>query len=212
MTVIIGAGTIITGFTGVTSANWALDPGVERLWQLGSMTPYDTLTRSRQTVSITCYAGGGPVYNLQPATACTDSNAQSAIGVSPAACAGGGATPFQGTFFCESYSYTKDNVFGYGMESYSFFRITSSPTPTYILQGITTGTISNDDGVTDPGVVLSTSDATGYNGSVSAGPASLGEASTETFGIVSRVGGGTGKQDGKKGRANATIPTQEVYI
>lgn len=212
MTVIIGAGTIISGFTGVTSANWALDPGVERLWQLGSMSPYDTITRSRQTISLTCYAGGGPTYNLQPAVSCTDSNARTTIGISPAACAGAGADPIHGSFFCESYSYTKDNVVGYGMESYSFFRITSTPVPTYILQGISTGTIANDDGVTDPGVVLSTSDATGYSGNVSAGPASLGEASTETFGIVSRVGGGTGKQDGKKGRANASIPHQEVYI
>lgn len=212
MTVIIGAGTIITGFTGVTSANWALDPGVERLWQLGSMTPYDTLTRARQTVSITCYAGGGPVYNLSPATTCVDSNALTVIGISPASCNGGGAEAFQATFYCESYSYTKDNPVGYGMESYSFFRFTTAPLPTYILQGITTGTISNDDGVTDPGVVLSSIDATGYNGSVSAGPTSLGEASTEDFGIVSRVGGGTGKQDGKRGRASATIPTQEVFI
>lgn len=210
MTVIIGAGTIITGFTGVTSANWSLDPGVERLWQLGSMSPYDTLIRSRQTVSITCYAGGGPVYSLSPATACVDSNAQTVIGISPASC--GSVDPIQGTFFCESYSYSKDNVIGYGMESYSFFRFVSAPAPSFILQGISTGTIANDGGVTDPGVVLSTEDAVGYNGSVSAGATSLGEASTQTFGIVSRVGGGTGLQNGKKGKANATIPHQEVYI
>jgi hypothetical protein len=59
MAVIIGAGTTVVGFTGVVSASWDLNPSIQRLWQLGSWDPYDTIKQAQQNVNLTVYAGGG---------------------------------------------------------------------------------------------------------------------------------------------------------
>lgn len=210
MTVIIGAGTTIAGFTGVVSANWGLEPNVQRLWEVGSFTPYDTLIESKQTVSITCYGGGGPIISPIASTSCADSNSSTSLSISPAAC-GGGVAGVNGTFFIDSYSYSKGDVKAYGQETYSmsmYVETGENPAPDYVLLGIPTGQESGD--VANTGVSIS-SDATGQTGNVSAGFPGLGEASTTSYGIVSSFGGGTGKENGKKGSSSATMPHTPLY-
>ncbi len=211
MTVIIGAGTTIAGFTGVVSANWGLEPNVQRLWSVGSFTPYDTLIDTKQNASITCYGGGGPTISVTASTTCADSDSNTTLSISPAACEGA-AAGVNGTFFIDSYSYSKGDVRAYGQETYSmsmYVESVGNPAPDYVLLGIPTGQESGD--VANTGVEINIVDATGLTGNVSAGFPGLGEATTTSYGVVSSFGGGTGKENGKKGSSSATMPHTPIY-
>ncbi len=236
MVVIIGLGTEVMGVEGVISVSWSLDPGLERLWEIGNYRPYDVFKRARQTLSITAYgrnpgqANTNPHWTLLPAghpsagDPCSTSNATWDISIYPAACSfvdniENITDPVASRWYCDSYSYSKDDVMGYGQESWSFsryIRLDDEPLPDVILQGISTGQIyAGNDVVSNLGVVLEGSppyEAEGYDGSVSAGPASLGNMSKAYFGIVVAVGGGVGREDGKVGRANASIPHTPVWL
>ncbi len=211
MAIIVGAGTSITGFTGVVSANWGLEPNVQRLWEIGSFTPYDILTDIKQTASITCYGGGGPIISPTPSTSCVDSDSSVTLSISPGVCLAP-VDGVSGLFYIDSYSYSKGDVKAYGQETYSMSSYVDSvdnPAPDFILLGVPTGQKAGD--VSNFGVVIDPVDATGQTGSVSAGSPGLGEGSTTSYGVVSSFGGGTGKENGKKGSSSATMPHTPVY-
>jgi hypothetical protein len=221
MAVIIGAGTTIPEFNGVVTASWGLDPNVTRLWQLGSWDPYDSWIQARQTLTITSYGGAGnvefPAGTWSPATDCVDSPLTTAINVFPASCASVDniTDDPNSPWFLESYSYSKGDLRGFGQETYNWFRtiqIENEPLPDYTLLGIVTGQRTrNDDGL-DVGLGFSTEDAEGYQGSVTAGFPGLGDHDLTIYGVVNRIAGGDGRNDGKKGSSSCQCPHTPLWL
>jgi hypothetical protein len=72
----------------------------------------------------------------------------------------------------------------------------------------------------EDGIVMTSSDplntdffdAESRNIQVSAGSPGMGQDDTQQFGKILFVGGGAGKQDGKRGTASANIPHQQVFF
>jgi len=231
--VIIGAGTTVTTTLfsngGITSVNFGFSPQINRLWQLGSWSPYDTYNIQQRNLSITGYGtkpdgqGGSQVFQLTPSTSCADASTI-AVTVNPGAC-GVALNPFYDDFFPSSYSYTKDN-FAFGTETWSFISkpVIEGYTGTiYFIRGISTGQISVGAGImtaADMGVVVNDSSSKdssgnyieGTSGSVSAGFPGIGEYSTQREVVVSSVGGSKGRDDGNRGNVNITIPNQQIYV
>jgi len=220
MAVIIGALTT-TGIDGTISAQWGVQAQMSRLWELGGWTPYKTMVTKTETVSLTTYAGAISSISLSPSTSCANSNATISVNISPGACGGGGPGGLSGSFFLMSYSYSKGDAIGLGQESWNGQRwpggggaggaIEYTVAPSYVLQGPTEGSESGD--VTSNGIIFgggATID--GSQGSVSAGFPGLGQADTITYGIVTQVGGGTLKQDGKIGQGSGNVPHQPIWI
>ncbi len=222
MAVIIGAGTTVVGFTGVVSASWDLNPSIQRLWQLGSWDPYDTIKQAQQNVNLTVYAGGGPHITLHPPSQdCVDSTANFTCTIVPASCTDIVEGP-SGTFYLTSYSYAKGDVRGYGQQTYAGTQwledaVNGIEAPTYILLGISEGQYSGDLTTAQMGIVVSGDPdniATGYTGSVSAGFPGLGQATESTFDIYYQVGvpGAVGKLDGYIGNASTNVPHQPLWL
>jgi hypothetical protein len=227
MAVIIGAGTtvtsnIITG--GFVSVSFSLSPSVERLFQLGDFDPFDVNITNQESISITSYGGASSILALTPSISCTDSTAKMDVTITPAPCTGS-ATPITRTgtdaLFINSFSYSKDFT-GYGQESWSLqgkpvlVGFTGSRA---FIQGFAEGNkLTGADIVSNDGVVLTastgagSSDASSRNLSVSAGSPGTGQDDTQIFGKVTSIGGGVGKEDGKRGTASANIPHQLVYF
>jgi hypothetical protein len=229
MVVIIGAGTTVTSdkiSSGFVSVSFNLAPQVERLFQLGSFNAFDTNVTTQESASITNYGGASSTVALAPSTSCADSTAKMDITITPAPCSGAvdpiirtGAT----ALFITGFSYSKDYQ-GYGQESWS---LTGKPiiegftgSIAYI-QGFAEGNrITGSDIVSDDGLVLVDSetgstgqvDATGRNLSVSAGSPGLGNDDDQDFGRAIEVGGGVGKEDGKRGTSSASIPHQLIFF
>ena len=225
MAVIIGAGTTVAGFTGVVSASWDLNPSIQRLWQLGSWDPYDTIKQAQQNVNLTVYAGGGPHIIVHPPSSdCIDSTASFTCTIVPASCLTTVEGP-SGTFFLTSYSYSKGDVRGYGQQTYAGTQwledaINGIEAPTYVLLGISEGQYTSGTDVLTPaqmGIVVSgdvDNIAEGYTGSVSAGFPGLGQATETTFDIYHQVGvpGAVGKLDGWTGNASTNVPHQPLWL
>lgn len=218
MAVIIGALTTVS-IAGSISANWSVQAQINRLWELGSWTPYKTVVTKMESANITAYAGSGPSISLAPSTSCADSTATFSVTISPGACGAGGGGGLTGSFFLMSYSYSKGDAVGLGQESYNGQRwpgggggggVEAIDAPTYVLQGPAEGNESGD--VTNKGVTLGSTTVEGTQGSVSAGFPGLGQADTIKYGIVSAVGGGTLKQDGKVGQGSANVPHQPIWV
>jgi hypothetical protein len=224
MAVIIGAGTTVTGdFTGVISANWDLNPSIQRLWELGSWTPYDVIRQAQQNVTLTVYAGGGPSIDLYPpSTDCIDSDATFDVVIIPASCVDSIQGP-SGTFYLTSYSYSKGDVRGYGQQSYAGTQWQDDPVngieaPTVILKGISEGQYNGDLTLAEMGASEATVPGEppiqGFTGSVSAGFPGLGQADITTFIIYDEVGLATavGKKDGYIGTASASVPHTPLWL
>jgi hypothetical protein len=229
MVVIIGAGTIVTSdkiSSGFVSVSFNLAPQVERLFQLGSFNAFDTNITTQESASITSYGGASTPVALAPSTSCDDSTAKMDITITPAPCTGS-ADPIIRTgsnaLFITGFSYSKDYQ-GFGQESWS---LTGKPiiegftgSIAYI-QGFAEGNrITGSDIVSNDGLVLVDSetgtigqvDATGRNLSVSAGSPGLGNDDEQDFGRATQIGGGVGKEDGKRGTSSASIPHQLVFF
>ena len=226
MAIIIGAATQVAGdFQGAVSAQWGVQPQINRLWQLGSWDPYRTQVTTTNNVSVTVYAGGGPTINLAPATSCSDSNARFNITISPGTCGGKGANlGISGRFYLMSYSYSKGDAIGLGQQSYSGnlwpggtggapsgANVEYTDAPTLVLQGRTEGNITADSGL-NTGMSLSTGLVYGTQGSVSAGFPGLGSATTVTHGFINSVSNGDLRNDGKTGQSQANVPHQPLYF
>ena len=229
MVVIIGAGTTVTSdkiSSGFVSVSFNLAPQVERLFQLGSFNAFDTNVTTQESASITSYGGASTPIALAPSTSCADSLARMDVTITPAPCTGG-ADPIVRTgasaLFITGFSYSKDYQ-GYGQESWS---LTGKPiiegytgSIAYI-QGFAEGNrITGGDIVSNDGLVLVDSatgtggqvDATGRTLSVSAGSPGLGNDDDQDFGRATQVGGGVGKEDGKRGQSSASIPHQLIFF
>ncbi len=227
MTVIIGAGTSVTSDIisgGFVSVSFSLSPSVERLFELGSFDAFDINITEQESVSLTNFGGASTTVALSPSVACVDSTAKMAVTITPAPCVGG-VVPIIRTgadsLFITSFTYSKDFQ-SFGQESWS---LQSKPILTdftgsqVFIQGFAEGNqlvgsdIVSDDGVELTGSVPATSlDATGRTLSVSAGSPGIGSDDLQEFGKVTEIGGGVGKEDGKKGNASANIPHQIVFF
>jgi len=200
MAVIIGSSTTVDGFTGVVSVNWNLSPNVQRLWQLGSFTPYDTI------LNVT----GGPIIPIVQADGCVESTVKFDCTVNPAACEAGVEGP-SGSFYLTGYSYSKGSPQGPGQCTYNGQQWVSDPIPNLVLCGGAEGTKSTTNDIT--GIVFSSIDATGFQGSVSAGFPGIGNASETAYGIVSSVGNSPSAIDhGKTATGNATVKHQPLWF
>jgi hypothetical protein len=206
------------------SVSFSVSPSVERLFQLGSFDAFDIQIQTQESISLSNYGGASTPVSLTPSTSCDDSTARMEVVITPAPCSGA-TTPITRTgddaLFITSFSYSKDYQ-GYGQESWS---LQGKP----ILEGFT-GNISfvqgfsegnrlegsdivSNDGIVLTGSVVATSfDAQGRNLSVSAGSPSLGQDDTQTFGKVTQIGGGVGKEDGKRGNSSASVPHQLIFF
>jgi hypothetical protein len=236
MAVIIGAGSTVTSTQfssgGIVSVQFGFNPEVDRLWELGSFTPYDSTVTKTRTLSLNVYgqkpsgAGGSTPLSVTPSTSCTDAGTVN-IQVNPASCSDE-LLSFSDDFFITGYSYQKENL-GYGQESWSF---TSKPeVPDYsgtivMLRGIAEGTVSTGDGIMTAAQMGLTVDETasndsegqpiqGESGSVPAGTPGLGNYEIQRYVIVTSVGGSIGKNDavdGLSGQASIQIPMNPVFI
>ena len=208
MSVIIGAGTSVGGFSGVVSVSWNISPNVRRLWELGSFNPYLTIKDATQTVNVTCYGGGGPSIHTTPATQCEDSSAKFICSISPAACESVGDN-INGNFYLTSYSYNKGDPKGPGQATYGGQQWIGEDLPSIVLCGGAEGTAGGD---ADPGVTFSTIDGTGSQGSVSAGFPGLGNAQEIEYGVVSNVDSGDCIANGKTANASVTVKHTPLYL
>ena len=213
MAVIIGSATTVTNFVGVVSVNWNLAPNVQRLWQLGSFIPYDTITNVTQTLSVVVYGSPDvPEIVITHATACEDSSVKFNCTVDPAACGGVTVDAPSGDFYMTGYSYSKGSAQAPGQCTYNGQQWISLPHPDVVLCGGAEGTKSTDHDIS--GVVFEgVPDATGFQGSVSAGFPGIGNASETAYGIVSVVGRNpSGIDNGKTATASVTIKHQPLWL
>ena len=227
MVVIIGAGTtvtssIITG--GFVSVSFSVSPTVERLFELGSFDPFDINIQTQESISLTNFGGASSVVTLTPSTSCIDSTARMDVTITPAPCTGS-ADPITRTgldaLFINSYSYSKDFQ-TFGQESWSLQGkplLQGFTGSTAFIQGFSEGNqLTGTDIVSDDGVALTSStgagtfDVEGRTLSVSAGSPSIGNDDIQQFGKVTAIGGGVGKEDGKRGTASANIPHQLIFF
>jgi len=216
----------------VVSVQFGFDPQVERLYQLGSFSPYDSTVTKTRTLSLNVYgkkangSGGSSPLAVPPSTTCADADALN-ITVNPASCVGS-LLPFIEDYFLTSYAYSKDNL-GFGQEAWGF---TSKPViPGFagtivMLRGIAEGTIGTGPGemaAADMGVVIddpASNDSfgapiEGESGSVQAGTPGIGNFDIQRHVIATTVGGSKGKgtgADGLTGQASISIPITPVYI
>lgn len=206
------------------SVSFTLSPSVERLFQLGSFDAFDIQLQNQESISISNYGGASTPVALSPSISCDDSTARMDVTITPAACLGS-VTPINRTgsdaLFITSFSYSKDFQ-GFGQESWSLQGkpiIVGYTGNISFVQGFSEGNriegldIVSNDGIVLTGSVPATSfDAQGRNLSVSAGSPSLGQDDTQTFGKVTQIGGGVGREDGKRGNASASVPHQLIFF
>ena len=213
MSIIIGSATTVSNFDGVVSVNWNMSPNIQRLWQLGSFIPYDTIKNFTQTLSVVVYGDGGPSINIVGATSCVTSDVAFNCTVSPAACGPAVDGP-NGKFFLTGYTYSKGSAQAAGQCTYNgqqWIETPTSPLPSYVLCGGAEGTASVDYDI--HGVIFSSTDAEGLQGSVSAGFPGIGNATTTKYGIVSQVGVGPSAIDnGKIANASVTVKHQPLWL
>lgn len=210
MAIVIGAATTAS-FMGacVISANWNYNTNSQRLYCLGSWTPFNTFHKPTESLSLSIYAPGS-TYSTIPTLGCADANSVSAS-VVPAAC-GESLGSISGVWLVTSYSYSKENASMPGTESWSLqkWKEVQPPSggisvePTYVMRGITEGQGTDNAGITFTG---GTTDVT--TGSVSAG--GFGNAFTVSVGVVSSVGGGAAA-GGDTGQGSVSIPYTPLYI
>jgi hypothetical protein len=213
--VIIGFGTTVGGaFSGAcaTSVNWGYNPNIQRLYCLGTTTPWKNVEKPTETYSITIYEGsGGPgSVSVEASTACDDLQTITAS-VSPASC-GGVVGDVSGSWYLNSYSYSKGDPNLTGQETWSLQRWVAgsnpseSPVPNHYIQGASEGQASEQSGA---GIVFVGTILTGNQGSVSAG--GTGQASITYHGTVSSVGSAVTLAGGDIGTSSASMPITPLW-
>ena len=219
MGIIIGAATTVAGFSHVTQVSWDINPNIQRAYILGSWSPYTgaELKSPTETLNISNYSPG-PSYSTTPTQTCANANTL-AITISPAGCGAGSAGPTSNTWFVTSYSYSKGDARTPSTESWSMMNyVTLGDSkvilPTYVLRGISEGSITSSDSLaaaqSKAGIVFASgSVSTGSQGSVSAGQ--IGRADTQYTGVVSKIGGATGGM-GDITQGSASIPYTPLYL
>lgn len=217
MPYIISAGTLVNGFgVGIQSINLNMTPQIQRLYELGSIKPFDKNITQQYSLSISKYSRGvdGDTYTIAPSINCDDVDGVN-ISISTGNCAGG--ISISDKFYITSYSYNKD-IQGWGIESYNLITkpiIVGGTVIPRLLRGVAEGQTTIDGGA-NTGVVFNT--GVGYsiiNGNsieVTAGSPGIGKYTNTIFGEVSQIGGGTGKADGLDGVASVNIPYIPIYM
>lgn len=209
--IIIGAATQISfGGTCVISANWGYNPNPQRLYCIGSWSPFQTYYRPTETLNLTVYAPG-PTYNVEPTQGCSDANSISAS-IAPAACGDETYPTLGGQWLVTGYSYSKDDASMPGQESWSLTRwkdleassFQNTIEPTYVMRGISEGQSTGNAGIVFTGDTVNS-----YSGNVSAG--GFGKADTLAAGVIVQVGGGSSAA-GETGQGSASIPYTPLYI
>jgi hypothetical protein len=204
MGIIIGAMTTISFSQGtcVTQASWSASPNTQRLYCVGSWTPYDTIEKPTETLNLTVYSPGNS-FDITPSTSCEIAS-QATASIDPAGCGGGSEGPTSTSWHVNSYSFSKDDAQMPGTESWSMMQYIGTNTPDYVLRGISEGSASGDAGITFTG-----STTTSAQGSVSAGQ--VGRSDELILGQVSSVGGGSSTQ-GEIGQGSVSIPLTPMWL
>ncbi len=238
MSVIIGSATtvLIDGVgDGYQSVNWNINRQPNRLWELGSWTPWKTQVGATVTVSVTTYAGVLTSVSLPAVTSCVDSSATKNVLINASTCGNSTTKTINyAGMYLTSYSYSKGDPIGFGTESWSFQKWIDSgvggnsfitvPVPTLVVRGQTEGSRVGDVGngstdlglrfIADPGPAPATNYhiVIGEQGSVSAGFPGLGNADTTQLGLVDLVGGGKLEAGGEIGQSSASVPHTPLYL
>ncbi len=215
MAIIIGAGTTVS-FNGacVISANWGYNPNTQRLYCIGDWSPTYTYDRPTQTLSISIYSGtGGPLYDTSPTQSCTDANTLSAA-VYPAAC-GDSVADITGSWFVNSYGFSKDDPLlpgqeTWGMQQWVTGQYGNTPTPTYVIRGVSEGSGTKDSADADPGILFTGVTTESQSGNVSAN--AIGRNDTLTLGVTIQVGGSESPASGKIGQGSVSMPYTPLWI
>jgi hypothetical protein len=218
MGVIIGAVTTVSFGGHATQVSWTINSNIQRAYVLGSWDPYieGQVKSPTETLNITTYSPG-PSYPTTPTTSCINAN-QLAATVSPAGCGAGSAGPSSATWYVTGYSYSKGDARSPGQESWSLMNYVTLGDgdvvlPTYVLRGISEGSITSSDTVDTAqgkvGLSFTGNVDQGTTGSVSAGQ--IGRSDYQYTGVVDSVGGSTGGS-GDVGSANCSMPYTPLYI
>jgi hypothetical protein len=219
---------------GITSVDWSKGGQPNKLWTLGSRSPYAAIIPAQNTVSFSVYGDITPSISLEitisQAEPCPESPAKGIINITPAIC-GTSATiePFSSEFYVTSYSYTKDRT-NQGVETWqgnSYLladvagysgKVYAEPLPSVLAMGTAEGTLVGDDTQanleTTTGAIVAADSITteGEKGNVQAQALSIGEYDTTYFGTFSYVGHSRFWAPGVKASANVTITLQPIYL
>jgi len=220
MGVVIGFGTTVgLNFSGVcaTSVNWGYNPNAQRLYCLGTTSPFRTIQKPTQTLTISFYGDEGdgpPQHDVTPTQiaageSCVDAN-QLAASVTPGICGTSVEGISASDWFLTSYSYDKSDASLPGIETWSMQRWPSGAgitAPDIVIRISAEGQATNE---TITGVVFdnATADVEGSTGSVSAG--GVGRADVMYYNAVTAVGrsaGSTGDID----QGSASMSYQPLY-
>lgn len=221
MGVIIGSVTTVSfGGAGshATQVSWNISPNIQRAYVLGSWNPYTAaeLKSPTETLNITVYSPG-PTYATTPTTTCANAN-QLAATVSPAGCGAGSSGPTSTKWFVTSYNYSKGDARSPGTESWSLMNYvtlgdSNVVLPTYVLRGISEGSITSSDALSTAqsvvGINFSGTTDQGTQGSVSAGQ--IGRSDYQYNGVIASVGGSTGGS-GDIGSGSCSMPYNPLYL
>ncbi len=214
MSIIIGNGTTVSfGGACVISANWGYNPNVQRLYCIGSWTPTAQYDRPTQTLSLSIYSGtGGPTYDTSPTETCVDANTLLAS-VSPAAC-GDAVADITGTWFVNSYGFSKDDPNLPGQETWGMQQwvvgVYGTPLPDYVLRGISEGQGTKGANEADPGILFTGVLAESQSGNVTAN--GIGRNDTLTLGVTTQVGGSESPASGKIGQGSVSMPYTPLWL
>lgn len=217
MGIVIGAATTVSFNSGhATQVSWGINPNIQRAYTLGNWAPYAEaqVKAPTETLNVTVYSPG-PSYITSPTQTCTNANQVSAS-VSPAGCGGGSEGPSSTMWYVTSYSYSKGDARAPGTESWSMMQYVTMEDvtvvlPTYVLRGISEGSVTGDSVAAAglAGIVFSGSVDIGTQGSVSAGQ--IGRADYQYMGVISSVGSSSGGS-GDIASANCSMPYTPLYM
>lgn len=220
MGVIIGSSTTMSfGGTHATQVSWGINPNIQRAYVLGDWSPYAEaqIKAPTETMNVTVYTPG-PAYSTSATLTCTDANKITAT-VSPAICGNTASGPSSSQWFVNSYSYSKGDARTPGTESWSLIQYvtlgdTSVTLPTYVLRGISEGSVTSDESAYSTagekaGIQFYGSVDTGTTGSVSAGQ--IGRADNQFTGVISQVGD-SNAGSGDICSASCSMPYTPLYL
>ncbi|RLC09433.1 MAG: hypothetical protein DRI24_21770 [Deltaproteobacteria bacterium] len=226
ISVVIGAGTTVdfgNQNACIISANWGFNPGRADAFCLGSFesNPEYVLYKPTQTLSLTGYAPVQSSFTIPPSVDCDDASTINAS-VSPATCEETISSDVSGSWFVQSYSFSKESMDQPAQETWSLIKykdlddfLTSQGVssdriaiPSGVTRGITMGESTEEDGV-GTGIQFSSVFAQSQTGSVSAG--GFGKVSFIYSGTVEAVGGGSSSA-AFVGTGSASIPYTPLYI
>ena len=213
--IIIGFGTLVGGiFSGAcaTNVSWSYNPNIQRLYCLGTISPWASIEKPTETMSVTVYQGGVSSQDVSPSTSCNDITYVSAS-VSPAAC-GSAVEGVSGSWYVSSYSYSKGDPNVPGQETWSLQRWAEgsdpalSPAPDYVIRNVSEGQ-STRYPATSTGLLFNGSVLSGKQGSVAAG--ATGTADDIYYGMVTQVGGAN-LGGGETANASASVQLTPLWI